>query len=139
MKLKALNIATLFSLTLGTASVFAAGTFSCQGKGVKMNGTYGSVGASLKFLEIKEVAQVKEEELGDRVDVYLNRNKLLANGVLDVDKGVYFELETVGSSAENESEPWVYGGIVKTTAYKTVDEKEVKLSKAVPVSCSASY
>ncbi|HVJ64800.1 MAG TPA: hypothetical protein VM901_06065 [Bdellovibrionota bacterium] len=127
------------SLIMSSAA-FAAGTFDCSGKGVKVKGQYGSTfSASLTSIIIEGVGKAEgKEELGESA-TYVTQKQILAQASVGTEQAVVVTLETVGDSETNEGEPWVYGGIVKTSTSRVVDEKTVTDTKTVPVTCSASF
>lgn len=112
-----------------------AGTFQCQGAGVNLNGSYGSmVGrATLTNLQWDNVVSLDESQLAENSSAYRTSTKLLAIAVTE-DKRI--ELESEGAAENGEDDPIVYGGIIKVSSWS---ENAKKSTKTVAVTCSASY
>lgn len=139
MDSKVVKTALLSMLAIG-APAFASGTFSCAGTDVKISGTYNSDGAYLRELDWKDVAKVSLQDL-EKANTSLDETKLTfeidVSGKEDI---LHLKLETIGAPESDDSEPFVYGGILTLKTKRAVENGEViNTSKAVAVTCSASY
>jgi hypothetical protein len=125
---------------IASSAAFAAGTFDCSGKGVKVKGQYGSTfSASLTSIAIEGVGKAEGKEELEEAAAYVTQKQILAQASVGTEQAVVVTLETVGDSETGDGEPWVYGGIVKTSTSREVDGKTVTTTKTVPVTCSASF